>query len=223
MPTVLITGAGRGIGLELTRQYSDDGWTVIACCRRPAVATALRQMGGKVEVETLDVASESDIADLGRRLKDRSIDVLINNAGIFGPREGIDAAQWLEVFRVNSIAPFLIARELADQVARSDRKLIVSLTSRMGSIEATADSGATIYRSSKAALNMAMKGLSIELKPRGISVVVFHPGWVQTDMGGKEAPLAPIDSVAGLRRVIAGLGPADSGRFLNYDGTPIPW
>jgi NAD(P)-dependent dehydrogenase (short-subunit alcohol dehydrogenase family) len=223
MPTVLVTGAGRGIGLELVRQYSADAWNVIACCRQPAAAAALRQIGGRVEIESLDVASEAAIIDLGRRLKDRSIDVLINNAGIFGPRGGIDVAQWLEVFRVNSIAPYLIARELAEQVARSDRKLIVSLTSRMGSIEVTADGSATIYRSSKAALNMAMKGLSAELKPRGISVVVFHPGWVQTDMGGKEAPLAPADSVAGLRRVIAGIGPAETGRFFNYDGTPIPW
>jgi len=223
MPRVLVTGANRGIGLEFVRQYATDGWQVIACCRKPSDADALKNLKGDVAIETLDVTDDDQIAKLAARLKGQSIDLLINNAGIYGSRSEIDTAAWLDVLRVNTIAPFHLAQALSSHVARSERKLIVSLTSGMGSIGSNDSGGYPMYRSSKAALNMVMKGLSAELKAKGVSVVVFSPGWVKTDMGGHGAPLAVDESVGSLRKTIAELKPADSGKFLNYDGKPIPW
>ena len=223
MPRVLVTGANRGIGLEFTRQYAADGWQVVACCRKPSEADALKKVKGEVSIEALDLADDDQIAKLAGRLKGQAIDLLINNAGIYGPRSGTDTQAWLEVFRVNTIAPFRMAEALAPHVARSKYKLIVGLTSLMGSIGSTSGSDAVVYRSSKAALNMVMKCLSNGLKAQGITVAVFHPGWVQTDMGGKGAPLAVHDSVGSLRKAIAKLKPADSGKFFNYDGKPLLW
>ena len=223
MSAVLVTGANRGIGLEFTRQYAGDGWQVIACCRKPGEADALKKVKGEVSIEAIDVADDEQIAQLAGRLKGQAIDLLINNAGVYGPRRGTDTAAWLDVFRVNTIAPFRLAEALAPHVARSTRKTIVSLTSRMGSIASNDSGDSPVYRSSKAALNMVMKGLSHELKGKGVTVAVFHPGWVKTDMGGKGAPLAVTDSVSSLRKEIAKLKPDDSGKFFNYDGKPLPW
>ena len=223
MPRVLVTGANRGIGLEFVRQYAADGWHVIACCRKPGEADALKKLKGEVSIEALDVTDDDQIAKLGARLKGQAIDLLINNAGIYGSRKGTGTAAWLDVLRVNTIGPFRLAEALSPHVARSERKLIVSLTSGMGSIASNDDGGFPMYRSSKAALNMVMKGLSVELKAQGVTVVVFSPGWVKTDMGGKSAPLTVHDSITSLRKTIAKLKPADSGKFLNYDGKPLPW
>jgi NAD(P)-dependent dehydrogenase (short-subunit alcohol dehydrogenase family) len=223
MPTVLITGANRGLGLEFARQYAADGWTVIACCRKPAEAKELKKLAGSVEVEGLDVGNDVETAALAKRLKGRAIDLLINNAGVYGPRSGTDTAAWLDVFRVNSIAPLHLAHALADNVARSEQKRIVSISSTMGSIGDNGSAGDFVYRSSKAALNMAMKGLANELKERGIVVAVLSPGWVKTDMGGRGAPLEAKDSIASMRRVIAGLKAKDGGKFVSHDGKPIPW
>jgi NAD(P)-dependent dehydrogenase (short-subunit alcohol dehydrogenase family) len=223
MPRVLITGANRGIGLEFARQYAADGWQVIACCRKPGEADALKKVKGEVSIEALDVANDDQIANLAGRLKGQAIDLLINNAGVYGPQRGTDAAAWLEVFRVNTIAPFRLAEALTPHVARSKHKLIVGITSLMGSVASASGSDAAIYRSSKAALNMVMKCLSNGLKAKGITVAVYHPGWVRTDMGGKGAPLAVHDSVSSLRKAIAKLKPADNGKFFNYDGKPLPW
>ncbi len=223
MQTVLITGANRGLGLEFARQYAADGWQVIACCRNPDKAAALKKIHGEVTVERLDVADDAQIEELANRLKGRSIDLLINNAGVYGPRGALaDTKSWLEVFQVNTIAPYHIAEALAPLVAASKQKTIVNITSLMGSVASSAG-GSPIYRSSKAALNMVMKGLSHSLRSDGVTVVLFHPGWVQTDMGGKGAPLKAPDSVGSLRKVIGRLTVADSGKFLNYDGTPLPW
>lgn len=223
MPTVLITGANRGLGLEFTRQYAADGWHVIACCRKPAEASALKKIKGEVTIEALDVANDGDIAKFAKKLKGEAIDLLINNAGIYGPRSGSDTDAWLEVIRVNTVAPFRMAEAFAPHVARSKQKTIVNITSVMGSIASNESGGSPIYRSSKAALNMVMKGLSQELKSRGVTVAVFHPGWVKTDMGGAGAPVAIPDSIGGLRKAIAKLKPADTGKFFNYDGKPLPW
>ena len=223
MATVLVTGASRGLGLEFARQYADEGWTVIACCRKPAQAKELKKLSGSIEVEALDVSDEAQVAALAKRLKGRTIDLLINNAGVYGPRSGTDTAAWLDVFRVNSIAPLHLAHALADNVARSELKRIVSVTSGMGSIAQNRSAGDYVYRSSKAALNMVMKGLSNELKDRGVIVAVLSPGWVKTDMGGRGAPLDASDSIASMRRVIAGLKPKDSGKFFGHDGKPVPW
>jgi NAD(P)-dependent dehydrogenase (short-subunit alcohol dehydrogenase family) len=224
MPTALVTGANRGIGLEFARQYAKDGWRVIATCRDPERAKDLRKLGDSVSVHKLDVADAEQVAALARALEGEPIDLLVNNAGIMGGAvlDRIDYAAWEEVLRVNTLAPVRIAEALLANIAASERRLIVAITSRMGSI-AESDGGYYPYRSSKAALNAAMRSLAVDLAPRRITVALFHPGWVRTDMGGRGAQVAPKDSVAGMRAVIARLKLADSGRFFNYDGSEIPW
>jgi NAD(P)-dependent dehydrogenase (short-subunit alcohol dehydrogenase family) len=225
--SALITGAGRGIGLELVRQYAGDGWRIHATCRDSKGASALEGVKGDVLIHRLDVTKAVQIAALVRDLKGEPIDLLINNAGRTGARDrsfgNLDYDIWEDVFRVNALGPIRVAEALVDLVAAGQRKQIVSITSRMGSIGANSDGGSYAYRSTKAALNAAMKSLSIELARRKIAVVVFHPGWVRTDMGGRSASLSPKKSVEGMRAVIDRLTLSDSGRFLNYDGTEIPW
>ena len=223
MPRVLITGANRGIGLEFARQYAADGWQVIACCRKPGEADALKKVKGEVSIEALDVANDDQIAKLAGRLKGQAIDLLINNAGVYGPQRGTDAAAWLEVFRVNTIAPFRLAEALTPHVARSKHKLIVGITSLMGSLASASGSDAAIYRSSKAALNMVMKCLSNGLKAKGITVAVYHPGWVRTDMGGPSGQVSVEESAEGLIKVIDGLTMDHTGGFLDYRGHALPW
>ncbi len=226
MPTVLITGAGRGLGLEFAKQYADDGWTVHAACRDPEAAATLRGLGDGVRLARLDVTSAEQVAELADDLRGEAIDLLLNNAGIYGPREyplgEIDYAAWAEVLRVNTLAPLRVAAAFAEHVATSGQKRMAFVSSRMGSIEQNSG-GAYIYRSSKAALNAAVKSLAIDLAPRGVTAVVIHPGWVRTDMGGPGAAIAPAESVAGMRRVFARLTPDDGGRFFGYDGSNLPW
>jgi len=227
--TVLITGASRGIGLEFVRQYAEDGARVIACCRTPERAqdlAALAARNGHIDVQALDVTDHARIEALAQALRGTAIDVLVNNAGISGGREqalgSLDYGKWREALETNLLAPVKMAEAFADHVARSRRKVIANISSMLGSIE-RASGQRVIYRSSKAALNMATKCLAGDLAGRDVTVVAFHPGHVRTDMGGPSAPVTPHDSVHGLRTVIAGLDTAQSGRFLNYDGTPIPW
>ncbi len=226
-PTVLITGANRGLGLEFTRQFAAEGWHVIATCRQPNAAKALAAIKGDVRVRALDTTDSVQVGALARALKSETIDLLINNAGIYGPRKvafgRVNQEAWRDVFQVNVMGPMMVSEALADHVARSTGKTIVTLTSMMGSIALNESGGSYIYRSSKSALNMVMKGLSVSLKPRGITVVLIHPGWVRTDMGGASAHLSTEESVTAMRRIIAGLKPDDNGRFFNYDGKEIPW
>jgi NAD(P)-dependent dehydrogenase (short-subunit alcohol dehydrogenase family) len=222
MPSVLVTGANRGLGLEFARQYAADGWKVVACCRKPDEAAALNKVDGDVRIEMLDVRNGKQIANLVRRLKGQAIDILINNAGIYGPISGSDTDAWLDVMRVNVIAPFRLAEALADHVARSERKLIVNISSVMGSIAENTGGGSTIYRSSKAALNIVTRNLAIELRGKGVTVVVLSPGWVRTDMG-KGAPLEAFKSIGSMRKVLAKLGVKDSGKFFNYAGKLMRW
>ena len=226
MPTVLITGANRGIGLEFARSFAAEGWSVHACCRQPDKASRLKAVAGEVALHRLDVTNGLQVAGLARELADQPLDLLLNNAGIYGPRTGFaqtDYDEWAPVFQVNTMAPLRMAERFVAQVARSERKLIANISSKMGSIGDNARGGSYIYRSSKAALNMIVKSLSVDLAGRGIAVVAFHPGWVQTDMGGPEAALTAADSVAGMHAVIDRLGPPDNGKFFNYDGSEIPW
>lgn len=225
MPTLLITGANRGIGLALVRGFAGDGWRVHACCRQPERATDLKAVEGDVTRHRLDVTDGLRVHGLARELADEAIDLLVNNAGIFGPRRGFgetDYDDWLKVLAVNTLAPLRLAERFVEQIARSERRLIVNVSSRMGSI-ANGKGGAYGYRSSKAALNAVTKGLSEDLRDRGITVVALHPGWVQTDMGGDGADITVEASAAGLRKVIDGLTSAHSGRFFNYDGEEIAW
>lgn len=227
MPSVLITGASRGLGLEFARQYAADGWRVFACARDPETPE-LRKIGGQVSRHRLDVCNGGDLSALKSELNGKSVDVLINNAGVYGQPRGrggwgdINDEAWAQTMRVNVTAPIRVTDALIGNVEKSERKTLVYISSRMGSI-AENPGGSYVYRSSKAALNSAVKGLSADLKAKGIIAVVFHPGWVRTDMGGPNATLSPTQSITGMRNVILGLTPNDTGRFINYDGTAIPW
>lgn len=237
MPTVLITGANRGIGFEFARQYARDGWQVVAACRDPARAGSLHQLAAAhpaIRIERLEVTDWPGVAALAERLKHSAVDVLIDNAGIAsgaGHREdgaqifgGIDPEAWDRVLRVNTIAPLMVAQAFLPQIMAGKERKIVMISSMMGSIAACTGTGAVIaYRSSKAALNMAMRCAALALQDAGITVVSLHPGWVRTDMGGKDAEIDAETSVTGMRRLIAALSPADSGRFLGYDGREWPW
>ncbi|WP_028989612.1 SDR family oxidoreductase [Thermithiobacillus tepidarius DSM 3134] len=231
MPSVLITGTDRGLGLEFSRQYAQAGWRVFACCRRPEQADALHRLAREhpqLSVHRLDVGDHAQIDALADELRDAAIDVLLNNAGVYGDEAqqgfgNLDYARWAQVFRINTMAAVKMAEAFVAQVARSDRRVIAALSSKMGSIADNTSGDSYLYRSSKAALNAAMKSLAIDLAPRRIAVLILHPGWAQTRMGGEQAPLPAADSVAGMRGIIDRFTLADSGRFLNYDGREIPW
>jgi NAD(P)-dependent dehydrogenase (short-subunit alcohol dehydrogenase family) len=224
MPTVLLTGASRGLGLEFTRQYAREGWRVIATCRDPRKAEALRGVPGTVEMHALDVADFPAVERFGEKLRGETIDLLIANAGINPLRtmtvEHIDGDGWAETFRVNAMAPLAVAGALRGSLARAAGAKAIAISSRMGSLAAN-EGGHYAYRSSKAALNMVWNCFARE-NPALIAVVL-HPGWVSTDMGGASAPVKPTDSVAGMRKVIAGLTAKDSGGFFAFDGEKLPW
>jgi NAD(P)-dependent dehydrogenase (short-subunit alcohol dehydrogenase family) len=197
---------------------------VIGTVRDPAAKSRLEKLGAEARVA--DVTDRDQIAGLRQSLEGVPIDILFCNAGISGKRGmslgNFDFDSWQDVLRVNLLGPAAIVEALIDNVAASASKVIAMMSSRLGSIAES--SGMTLpYATSKAALNMLVKGLAATLAARGITVVALSPGWVRTDMGGEAAPLAPQTSVAGLRKVIAGLKPADSGNFLSYDGSTIPW
>ncbi|WP_374376431.1 SDR family oxidoreductase [Dongia sp.] len=226
MSTILITGANRGIGLELTKRYAAEGWTVIACCRKPKDAKALIAVKGDIDIRALDVAKPASIAKLKAALGNRPIDVLLNNAGIYGQRGGFgktDPKDFMATFQVNTLAPLLVSEALLGNLLKGGMKKIASITSKMGSIGDGPGGGGYAYRASKTALNMVMANAAAELKGKGIATVLLHPGWVQTDMGGRNAPVKKEESAAGIMKVIAALTPATSGRFFNYDGSPLPW
>ena len=225
---VLITGANRGIGLEFTKQYAADGWSVLACCRHPQSALDLQALAAahsNVKIQPLDVADFAQIDALAMQLKDESIDVLINNAGVYPHSSFGDTNydDWAAAFKVNSMAPLKMAEAFVQHISRSQLKKIATLTSKMGSLDDNTSGESYSYRSSKTAVNMVMKSLSIDLKPYGISVVTLHPGWVQTDMGGSNALVSAQTSVTGLRKVIDGLSVTTTGRFIAYDGKAINW
>jgi NAD(P)-dependent dehydrogenase (short-subunit alcohol dehydrogenase family) len=214
MSTILITGAGRGLGRELALQYARDGWKVVGTER-----------GAEAEYR-LDVTNRRQLSALKSKLGGMPIDVLFCNSGIIGKRGmalgSFDYDSWEEVLRVNLLGAAAVAEALAGNVAASEKRVIAMMSSRLGSIAES--SGATLpYATSKAALNMLVKGLAATLSDKRVIVVALSPGWVSTDMGGAGAPLTPEASVEGLRKVIAGLKLSDSGRFLAYDGASIPW
>lgn len=228
MPTVLITGANRGIGLEFVRQYLDDGWDVHACCRQPDQASDLQAFSskGSLKIHALDVTEANQIAALGQALSQTELDVLINNAGIYGPSVNfgnIDYDGWAKVFSVNTMAPMRLAETFISHLSGKNSGKLINITSKMGSIDDNTSGGSYIYRSSKAALNAVTKSLAVDLSDRGILCAAIHPGWVQTDMGGPNALIDTQTSVSNIRRVIYGMTPTQSGGFFNYDGAPIPW
>ncbi|HKE44948.1 MAG TPA: SDR family oxidoreductase [Steroidobacteraceae bacterium] len=231
MSAVLITSASRGIGLEFVRQYAEDGWRVFAACRDPATAAKLepiaRAAKGSVEVLKMDVTDAEGVRRAAKQLGEQPIDVLVNSAGIMGgggQRLGdMDYAAWSEVLDVNTLGPMRVTEAFIDHVRRSPRKTVVTITSGMGSLADNTSGGWIAYRSSKAAVNMVMRSLALDLKSRGIICVVLNPGWVKTDMGGPNANITPQKSVSNMRRVIDKLSAADSGKFLHHDGSEYPW
>ncbi|MGE5767129.1 MAG: SDR family oxidoreductase [Bacteroidota bacterium] len=226
MPTVLVTGANRGIGLEFAKRYAADGWRVHACARNVDKAREVRALEGDVVAHKLDVTNGLKVASLARALADEKIDLLINNAGVRGGCAEFgdtDYDDWAQVLQVNALAPLRMVERFVDLIGASERRLVVNISSIMGSIGRTSTGGDYVYRTSKAALNMVTKTLANDLAARGIKVVSFHPGWVRTDMGGPSASISQEESVAGMRRKIETLTSADSGRFFNYDGAAIEW
>jgi NAD(P)-dependent dehydrogenase (short-subunit alcohol dehydrogenase family) len=239
MPTVLITGAGRGLGLEFVRQYAADGWSVLAGARDPAKYAELealtRAAAGRIRAFALDVVNHTSIDALAEQLAGTPIDVLINNAGTMGAQsfagQGMQAqrfgmsdyADWTRTFKVNTLAPMKMAEAFVEHVAASAQKKIITLSSVIASIGSNNLGGLYAYRSTKTAVNAVMRSMALDLARRGIIAVPLHPGWAATDMGGPNAPLRPQHSVAGMRQVIAGLTKDKSGRFWQYDGKELPW
>ena len=227
MSVVLITGANRGLGLEFARQYAAEGWQVLATVREPDRAEALAALPGAVTLLPLEVASADSVAALAEQLEGQPVDVLINNAGIYGPhgdRPGtFDYVAWQQVLVTNTLGPLRVTEALLPNLRAGRQKKIIAISSLMGSMTDNTGGGSYAYRSSKAGLNAAMKSLGIDLKREGFIVAILNPGWVRTDMGGPAAPLEARNSIAGMRRVIDRLTEEDSGRFLNHDGHELPW
>ncbi len=218
MPTVLVTGANRGIGLEFARQYAADGWKVIATARE--TSPELDSLG--VSIETLDMRDLDAVTAIGGRIDD-AIDLLVASAGTWMPETAEtaeDGRAWAEMLTVNSIAPYLLAKSILPRIPRGGK--LIAITSGMGSI-AESSGGYVPYRTSKAALNMAWHSLAIEMKRPGIIASVLDPGWVRTRMGGPSAPTPPEQSVGDMRRLIDSMGAELSGGFYKRDGTPEPW
>ncbi len=214
------------------RQLAADGWRVYATCRYPEQADELNGVArehSSVSVHRLDVTRPEQVAELACTLVDAPIDVLINNAGVYLERtepHGLGSLRyedWVETLTVNTLGPVRVTEAFVGQVGRSERRLVVAITSHMGSIADIERAGSYYYRSSKAALNAAMKGLALELARHGIGILLLHPGWVRTRMGGRNAPVTPETSVSGIRAIIEKSRVVDSGRFLRYDGKRMPW
>jgi len=239
MPTVLVTGAGRGLGLEFVRQYAADGWNVLATAREPGASAGLEALthaaAGRIRVFALELTDIAAIEALAERLAGTPIDVVINNAGTMGRQsfagQGIQAQRFgasdyedfTETFRINTLAPLKLCEAFVEHVAASRERKIVALSSVLASIGSNQLGGMYAYRATKAALNAVLRSMALDLARRKIIVAPLHPGWVATDMGGEHAPLRPQHSVAALRQVIAGLSLEKSGRFWQYDGKELPW
>jgi len=231
METVLITGANRGIGLELARQYLKKPVRVIATSRAPESAPALSELKqsypGTLQILPLEVTDERSVQTLVASLRGTTIDVLINNAGVSGGKQqdirSMDYSWWAHTLAVNAIAPFRVTVALLDNLRPSGKPRIITLSSQLGSMLRTTTSGYYAYRSSKAAVNKVMQGLAVDLRSENMIVCPVHPGWVQTEMGGANADLSAEESAAGLIKLIDRLELSDSGRFLKWNGEEHPW
>ncbi|WP_054308291.1 SDR family oxidoreductase [Mesorhizobium sp. 1M-11] len=223
--TVLVTGAGRGLGHELARQYARGGWQVIACGRGfPA--------GGfesAVEFQPLDVADPASVSALATRLAGRPLDVLVNNAGVRSPVPGLDRLrpdEFHDVLRINTLGPILLTRALRANLRLGGDPVVANIASRAGSMAEGLlddDDDDYAYRCSKAALNMVTVQLARDLQPDGITVLSLHPGWVKTDMGGEEAVLSVEESARALRTIIVAAKLEQTGTFLAFDGCEVRW
>lgn len=232
MERVLITGANRGIGLEFARQYAARGAAIFAGCRRPEQATDLQQLSahhpGQLVILPLVITDQASIGRSVAAVSDQvnGLDILINNAGQYprGERPGtLEACVILDAFAVNSVAPLMVAQAYLDLLKAGSCPRIVNITSQMGSLARKQSGGNYSYCASKAALNMLTRALAFDVRAMGIIAMMMHPGWVKTDMGGSGASLTPQEAVQGMIRVIDGLTPQDTGRFLQWNGAELPW
>ena len=239
MATAFITGSNRGLGLEFVRQLGKTGWNILATCRSPEKAEGLsrvsKEFPGKIEVHGLDISKSDAITVLAQTLADRPIDLLLCNAGfnpdsaklarISGPNGGriqdFDDTMWFQVFLVNLIGPLRIAAAFSENVMRSDRRIMAFISTRMTNIEENMDGARYMYRTSKAALNVAIRNLSLELGPQNVTCLALHPGWVRTDMGGPNADVSAEESVSGLIKTILRAAPQDNGKFFDYKGKQL--
>lgn len=230
MKTVLITGTNRGLGLEFVKQYLEAGQKVIATARDPAQSAelqALRERYSKqLSLHALDVISADSRKQFAKAIGDQPVHLLINNAGVhggWGQLGKLNEEEWLKCLHINSIAPIKMVEALRANLANAEQATVAILSSKMGSIADNTSGGSYIYRSSKAALNAAAKSLAVDLEGEKIKVVILHPGWVRTDMGGPNGLIDPPTSIGGMRRVLANLTWEQCGSFIAYDGTVIPW
>ena len=230
MINVLITGANRGLGLGFVKKYLEKNVNVLCTTRDISGSKELleckERYPNNIEIFELDLLKENGAKTLANQLNGMPIDILINNAGVGSSNqhfEAVSSKPWLEVLKVNLIAPLIITQSLIENVKKSSAKKIYFLSSQLGSIGDNTSGGMYIYRSSKTGLNQVVKSLSVDLKPKGITVVSLHPGWVKTDMGGPNAPVSIDESIKGMMQVIDKTDIRDTGRFLNYDGKELPW
>ena len=232
MPTVMITGANRGLGLEFVRQYLEDGWRVIATCRRPDQAMELHTLKAnhdvKIEIFPLEVTDNDAMYELAGQLEGTAIDIFIQNAGILlndaFRQTGFEDR--LGIFRINTLSLLTITEAFIDHIAASSQKKLIYISSLKASTTESAGhtgGGDYCYRASKAAGNSIIKALSFDLAEQGVTTAAISPGWVRTDMGGPHAPLSPEESVTLMRQVIDNLTLTNSGGFLNQNGEPNPW
>ncbi|CAE6907945.1 Belongs to the short-chain dehydrogenases reductases (SDR) family [Vibrio sp. B1FLJ16] len=226
--TVFITGANRGIGLSLTQLYLANGWQVHATTRNLASSdelVTLSDQHSSLTLHELDVTDYQKVSELAQNLP--AIDLLINNAGYYGPKGSgfgnTDVEEWRKVFEINTIAPLKLVEAFYPLIRHSQMKKIACISSKVGSMTENTSGGGYIYRSSKAALNSVVKSLSNDLSDQGFTVLALHPGWVLTDMGGPNALIDTDTSAQGLSKVIEQSTQSNSGQFINYDGTELPW
>lgn len=223
--TVLITGANRGIGLALAEQFIKQGYEVIGTARKPAQSNNLEALGAKVE--QLDVTDQTSVNELAERLKEQSIDILINNAGIVGHTsrelDNLDVNALATVYNVNALGPLRVIQALFDNLTRGKQKLVINISSTMASIERNTWGTTIGYRASKAALNMINKTLAVDYGKQGLTFVVLHPGYVKTDMNAGAGEYTAEQSASGLTNVIIGLSHENNGQFFDHLGKQLPW
>ena len=230
MATILVTGANRGLGIEFVEQYLNEGNDVIATYRNENSSMDLIEMGNErsnLKLLQLDVSSNKSLNSFAENLGDSPIDIFINNAGVYGPRNSsfgnVDEENWIPAIKINAIAPILLTQLIIKNIRSGADKKLIYITSKMGSIDDNKGGGAYVYRSSKTALNAVVKSLSVDLENEDIVVALIHPGWVKTDMGGPNALIDKETSVRGMTEVISNLDISSTGNFYNYDGSIIPW
>jgi NAD(P)-dependent dehydrogenase (short-subunit alcohol dehydrogenase family) len=231
MSSIFITGTNRGIGLELVRQYLAENWQVYATARQPDSATELQQLVSQypkqLTIYALNVKNADQRQQIANQLKGIPLDILINNAGVYGQNDAYfgntDEEKWLDALRINTIAPMKIMELLAENISFGGKKIIASMSSKMGSMDDNGSGGSYVYRSTKAALNAIMVSAARDLKEAGISAIILHPGWVRTDMGGANGEINTQQSAQRLRTILDSVTLENSGDFYDIDGSIIPW